>query len=121
MLCYNIWIGPSKLVGRIQARVQAAEYCLANVMVEQDKSSTADEWLSALLKELLCVGSPHEHLLQECCEHEGLPDGAAKYLLGGKHDGTRKDFAALLCEFCCIICRCNSRIAAPRSTTCPWN
>lgn len=99
MLCYNIWIAPSKLVGRIQARVQAAANCLANVVVEQDKSSRADDWLSAILKELLRVGSPNEHLLQECCEHEGLPDGAAKHLLGVKQDGTRNEFAALLREF----------------------
>ena len=99
LLCYNIWIAPSKLIDQIQARVQAAENCLANVVVEHDKSSTADEMLSATLKELLRVGSPSEHLLQECWEHEGLPDGAAKHLLGVKHDGTRKDFAALLREF----------------------
>jgi len=99
LLCYNIWIAPSKLIDKIQARVQAAENCLANVVVEHDKSSTADEMLSATLKELLRVGSPSEHLLQECCEHEGLPDGAAKHLLGVKHDGIRKDFAALLREF----------------------
>ena len=99
LLCYNIWIAHSKLVDRIQARVEAAVNCLANVVVEHDKSLTTDEWLSATLKELLCVGSPSEHLLQECCEHEGLPDGAAKHLLGVKHDGTRKDFAALLREF----------------------
>ena len=98
LLCYNIWIAPSKLIDRIQARVQAAENCLANVVMEYDMSSTADEWLSATLKELLHVGSPSEHLLQECCEHEGLPDGAAKNLLGVKHDGTCKDFAALLRE-----------------------
>ena len=79
--------------------VQADENCLANVVVEHDASSTADEWLSAILKELLRTGSPSEHLLQEHCEHEGLPDGAAKHLLGVKHDGTCKNFAALLCEF----------------------
>ena len=99
LLCYNIWIAPSKLVDRIQARVQAAVNCLANVVVEHDKSSTADEWLSAILKELLRVGSPSEHLLQKCCEHEGLPDGAAKHLLGAKYDGTCKDFATLLRDF----------------------
>ena len=69
LLRYNVWIAASKLVDRIQARVQAAVNCLANVVVEHDKSSTADEWLSATLKELLRVGSPSEHLLQECCEH----------------------------------------------------
>ena len=79
--------------------MQTAENCLANVVVEHDASSTADEWLSATLKELLRVGSPSEHLLQECCEHEGLPDGAAKHLLGVKHDGTCKEFAALLHDF----------------------
>ena len=79
--------------------MQAAEKILANVVVEQDKSTTADEWLFATLKELLRVGSPNEHLLQECCNHEGLPDGAAKHLLGVKHDSTHKDFAALLREF----------------------
>ena len=99
LLCYHICIALSTLIDRIQARVQAAENCLANVVVEHDKSSTADEWLSATLKELLRVGSPNEHLFQECCEHKGLPDGAAKHLLGVKHDGTGKDFAALLCEF----------------------
>ena len=57
-LCYNIWIAPSKLIDKMQARVQAAENCLANVVVEHDKSSTADEMLSATLKELLRVGSP---------------------------------------------------------------
>ena len=99
LLCYNIWIAPSKLIDKIQARVQAAENCLANVVVEHDKSSTADEMLSATLKELLRVRSPSEHLLQECCEHEGLPDGAAKHLLGVKHDGTHKGFVTLLCDF----------------------
>ena len=82
LLCYNIWIPPFKLIDTIQARVQAAENCLANVVVEHDKSSTADEMLSATLKELLRVGSPSEHLLQECCEHEGLPDGLAITCLG---------------------------------------
>ena len=99
LLCYNIWIAPSKLIDKIQAIVQAAENYLPNVVVEQDNSSTADEWLSATLKELLRIGSSNEHPLQGCCEHEGLPDGAAKHLLGVKRDGTRKDFAALLHEF----------------------
>ena len=79
--------------------VQADENCLANVVVEHDASSTADEWLSATLKELLRVGSPNEHLLQECCEHEELPDVAAKHLLGVKHAGTRKVFTTLLRKF----------------------
>ena len=79
--------------------MQAAENCLANVVVEHDASSTVDEWFSATLKELLRVRSLSEHLLQECCEHEGLPDGATKHLLGVKHDGTHKDFATLLRKF----------------------
>ena len=83
--------------------MQAAENCLANVVVEQDKSATADEWLSATLQKLLRIGSPSGHLLQECCEHEGLPDGAAKHLLGVEHDGTRKGFAALLRKFADVI------------------
>ena len=47
----------------MQALVDAADYCLANVVVGMDDSHQAKEWLQCTMKELLRVGSPNEYLL----------------------------------------------------------
>ena len=47
----------------MQALVNAAECCLANVVVGMDDSHQAKERLEGTMKELLRVGSPNEYLL----------------------------------------------------------
>lgn len=99
VLCYNVWIVPAKLAAEVQALVTKAENCLANVVVHIDDSIRATELLAGPMKEVLRVGSPNEHLLDLCCEHDGLPDGAAKHLLGISDPKTRTEFADLLRKF----------------------
>ena len=79
--------------------MNTAECCLANVVVGMDDSHPASERLEGTMKELLCIGSPNEYLLQLCCEYEGLPDGAAKHLLSVTDDSTRHKFAELLRKY----------------------
>ena len=99
MLCFNVWIAPAKLVKQVQALVTSAANCLANAVVDMDESWRADDLLSGPTKDVLRIGSPNEYLLELCCEYEGLPDGAAKHLLGIANADTRSKFAALLREF----------------------
>ena len=64
----------------MKERLLRVDQCLANAVVRN--ADEAEAWLVEPLKRLLLIRSLNKNALQVSYHKEGLPDGAAKHLLG---------------------------------------
>ena len=64
----------------MKERLLRVDQCLASIVV--GNTEEAEAWLAEPLKRFLLTELLNEHVLQVSYDEEGLPNGAAKCLLG---------------------------------------
>ena len=99
LVCFSVFVKPLPLVETVQCKVLAATNFFANIIVAKQRADELDHELADINASITTIGLPLGYVLNLYTVGQGLPEGAAKYLLYLEVEAECPRFAQVLHEF----------------------